>query len=119
MRATVTKPVRDMVSYLQHLFCHTESLLGGYYCQDSYHPESLLTTSKDALNLSQIRYLLAQEHSRRRMERGYSHLAQSETLHAIAQEYALKLCEAGEITHTLNGSTLEQRYRDGGYEYSW
>lgn len=68
-RPTLSQPVRDMISYLEHLFCHTQSLLTGYYCQDSYRPESLLTLDKDSLSLNQIRNLLIQEHSKRRTER--------------------------------------------------
>lgn|GEM_PF-1465268 len=44
---------------------------------------------------------------------------QSNTLNTIAQKYALELCAVGEITHTLNGGTLKQRYDDGGYLFSW
>jgi len=40
-------------------------------------------------------------------------LTPSDTLNSIAQKYALELCAVGEITHTLNGSTLKQRYDDG------
>ena len=108
-----------MISYLEHLFCHTKSLLTGYYCEDSYTPSTLLTTHKKNLSLTQIRNLLTEEHSRRRIERSLLGLTQSETLNTIAQNYALKLCKTGEITHTLNGSTLEERYRSGSYEYTW
>lgn len=108
-----------MVSYLEHLFCHTQSLLTGYYCQDNYYPTSLLTTNKKDLTLTQIRNLLIREHSDRRIARGMGGLSQSETLNTIAQNYAYKLCAAGEITHTLDGSTLKQRYEEGGYDYVW
>ncbi len=118
-RSTVSQPLRDMISYLEHMFCHTKSLLTGYYCEDNYFPASLLTTHKKNLSLTQIRNLLIEEHSRRRIERSLSGLTQSEPLNAIAQNYALELCKTGEITHTLNGSTLEERYRSGNYEYSW
>ena len=108
-----------MVSYLEHLFCHTQSLLTGYYCQDNYFPASLLTTHKKELSITQIRDILTEEHSRRRLERSLGELTQSEVLNTIAQNYALELCNAGEITHTLNGSTLEKRYTDGNYDYIW
>lgn len=108
-----------MISYLEHMFCHTKSLLTGYYCEDNYFSASLLTTHKKDLSLTQIRNLLTEEHSRRRIERSLSSLTQSETLNTIAQNYALELCKTGEITHTLNGSTLEERYKSGNYEYSW
>jgi uncharacterized protein YkwD len=118
-RTTVSPSWREIVSYLQHLLCHAQSLITGYYCQDKYHPESLLTTNKKNLTLSQIRDLLIAEHTLRRVERSMGGLIQSEKLNAIAQKYALELCKAWEITHTLNGSTLEKRYRDGQYDYTW
>lgn len=61
--------VKDMVSYLEHLFCHTKSLLTGYYCEDNYRPSSQLTTSKNNFSISELRQLLIQEHSKRRIER--------------------------------------------------
>jgi hypothetical protein len=86
--------VIEVIFYLEHLFCHTQSLLTGLECIDNYHTNSLLTKNKDELTLSQVRNLLTQEHSRRRVERGLSILTQSSELHAIAQAYALELCEA-------------------------
>lgn len=118
-KPTVNTSLRDMITYLQHLFCHTKSLLTGYYCEDTYYTPSLLTTNKKDLSLSQMRVLLIQEHSRRRVERGLWSLKESEVLNTIAQNYATELCKTGEITHTLNGSTLEQRYQNGNYNYSW
>lgn len=118
-RSTLSQPVRDVVAYLEHLFCHTQSLLTGYYCQDNYQPESILTMDKNKLSLTQIRSLLIAEHSKRRIERGFSALTESEILDTIAQEYATQLCGADEITHTLNGSTLEERFAHGGYDYVW
>lgn len=83
-----------MVSYLEHLLCHTKSLITGYYCQDNYYPTSLLTTNKSELTLTQIRNLLIREHSDRRIARGMGGLAQSEILNSIAQNYAYRLCAA-------------------------
>lgn len=118
-RPSLSQPARDIISYLEYLFCHTQSLLTGYYCEDNYHPASLLTKNKNELTLSQIRNLLTQEHSKRRVERGLSTLTRSTTLDAIAQSYALELCAVGEITHTLNGSTLGMRFQAGNYDYTW
>jgi len=118
-RPFLSVPARDVISYLEHLFCHTQSLLTGYYCEDNYHPASLLTKNKNELTLSQIRNLLTQEHSRRRVERGLSTLTRSTALDSIAQSYALELCAVREITHTLNGSTLEMRFQSGNYDYTW
>lgn len=118
-RPSLSQPARDIISYLEHLFCHTQSLLTGYYCEDNYHPVSPLTKNKNELTLSQIRNLLTQEHSKRRVERGLSTLTRSTTLDAIAQSYALELCAVGEITHTLNGSTLQMRFQAGNYDYTW
>ncbi len=118
-RPSLSQPARDIISYLEHLFCHTQSLLTGYYCEDNYHPASLLTKNKNELTLSRIRNLLTQEHSKRRVDRGLSPLVRSTTLDAIAQEYALKLCAVGEITHTLNWSTLQERFQSGNYDYTW
>lgn len=118
-RPSLSQPARDIISYLEYLFCHTQSLLTGYYCEDNYRPASLLTKNKNELTLSQIRNLLTQEHSKRRVERGLSTLTRSTTLDAIAQSYALELCAVGEITHTLNGSTLGMRFQAGNYDYTW
>lgn len=118
-RPSLSPAARDIISYLEHLFCHTQSLLSGYYCEDNYHPSSLLTRNKNELTLSQIRNLLTTEHSKRRVDRGLSTLSRSIELDAIAQSYALQLCEAWEITHTLNGSTLEMRFKSGNYDYTW
>jgi uncharacterized protein YkwD len=118
-RPALSPAARDIISYLEHLFCHTQSLLTGYYCQDNYYPVWPMTLDKNKLNITQIRNLLTQEHSKRRVERGLSALTQSPELHAIAQNYALELCKAWEITHTLNGSTLEMRFRNGNYNYTW
>lgn len=68
-RPSLSQPARDIISYLEHLFCHTQSLLTGYYCEDNYHPASLLTKNKNELSLSRIRNLLTQEHSKRRVDR--------------------------------------------------
>lgn len=118
-RPSLSQPAGEIVSYLEHLFCHTHSLLTGYYCEDDYHPESPLTQNKNELTLAQIRTLLTQEHSKRRVERGLSTLTRSTTLDDIAHNYALELCAAGEITHTLDGSTLEMRFQEGNYDYTW
>ncbi|MBP6921215.1 CAP domain-containing protein [Candidatus Gracilibacteria bacterium] len=118
-RPTLSAGARDVISYLEHLFCHTQSLLTGYYCEDNYYPESPLTKNKNEFTLSQIRTLLINEHSKRRVDKGLSTLSKSSELDAIAQNYALELCAVGEITHTLNGSTLEMRFKSGNYNYIW
>lgn len=118
-RPNLSGPAIDAISYLEHLFCHTKSLFTGYYCEDNYYRPSALTMNKNKLTLTQTRNLLTQEHSKRRTQRGLSALAKSSILDSIAQNYALELCEAWEITHTLNGSTLQMRYENGGYNYSW
>lgn len=118
-RPNLSEPAIEIISYLEHLFCHTKSLFSGYYCEDNYHPAGPLTTHKDKLTLTQIRNLLTQEHSTRRVNRGLSALARSSVLDTIAQNYALELCKAKEITHTLNGSTLQLRYEDKNYDYIW
>lgn len=118
-RTNISEPAREVISYLEHLFCHTKSLFTGYYCEDKYYSSNSLTADKDELTLTQIRTLLTQEHSKRRTQRGLSALARSSVLDSIAQKYALELCEVGEITHTLNGSTLQIRYENGGYNYIW
>lgn len=69
IRPTITPIGREIVTYLQHLLCHTQSLLTGSYCKDGYYPESILTTNKKNLALTQIRNLLIAEHSRRRIDR--------------------------------------------------
>lgn len=107
-----------MYAYLNHLFCEAESIVDGIVCQDNYVTESTLTASKDTLNLSTIRSRLVAEHSKRRVDRGMSSLTESTTLDTIAQNYANSLCSAGFISHELNGSTLEQRYKDGAYAYT-
>lgn len=106
-----------MFAYLSHLFCEAESIVDGMVCRDNYVTDSTLTTSKDTLTLSNIRTILIAEHSKRRIDRGLSILTESNTLNNIAQNYANALCTAGYISHELNGSTLEQRYKDGGYAY--
>lgn len=68
-RPNITPIGHEIVTYLQHLLCHTQSLLTGDYCKDGYHPASILTTNKKDLTLTQIRNLLIQEHSRRRIDR--------------------------------------------------
>lgn len=116
-RPTISAKLKDQVGYLSHLFCHTRSLFAQEFCIDDYRRESILTRSKDNLTIDEIRSLLASEHSRRRVERNLSKLTLSSKLNTIAQNYAEKLCDAGEITHTLNGSTLAERYHDGKYDY--
>lgn len=118
-RPSVSLKLKEQINYLSHLFCHTRSLFAQELCIDNYRPESVLTRSKDNLTIDQIRALLGYEHSRRRVERNLSKLTLSSGLNTIAQNYAEKLCAAGEITHTLDGSTLSQRYQDGNYDYVW
>ncbi len=101
-RPTVSQNLRNQIDYLSHLFCHTRSLLAQELCNSDYRPTSLLTRSKATFTLDQLRTLLTTEHSRRRQERNMSKLTLSGSLNAIAQKYAEKLCEIGEITHTLN-----------------
>jgi len=93
-RTTISKPAKEVISYLEHLFCHTRSLFTGYYCEDNYHTASVYTTHKDKLTVTQIRNILTQEHSKRRVERGLSALTRSSVLDSIAQAYATELCEA-------------------------
>lgn len=69
IRPTITPIGQEIVTYLQHLLCHTQSLLTGNYCKDGYYPQSILTTNKKDLSLAQIRNLLIGEHSRRRIDR--------------------------------------------------
>lgn len=99
--------------------CEAESVIDGSECLDNYTPTGPLTADKATYTLAQIRSLLIAEHSARRVHRGLSELTQSSKLDAIAQKYALELCRAGYITHELGGSTLEQRYNDGKYNYTW
>lgn len=114
----ITENTKAMFAYLGHLFCEAESIVDGNICQDGYTPKGLLTYQKNTLTLDTIRSLLIAEHSKRRTDRGLSPLTESSTLDSIAQNYALALCKAGYITHELGGSTLEQRFRDGGYVYT-
>lgn len=44
-------------------------------------------------------------------------LNRSDILDVIAQEYAQKLCKVDKIDHELDGSTLIERYEEGGYDY--
>lgn len=104
-------------AYLSHLFCEAESIIDGRICQDNYTISETLTAHKNTLELSEIRRLLIEEHSKRRVNRGLSILTESQALNAIAQKYALSLCKAGYISHDLNGSTLEKRYQEGKYSY--
>ena len=118
-KSTISSDQKDILTYFNHLLCEGESIIDGMVCQDNYTPPSQLTASKDTLTLDQIRKLLIAEHSQRRLDRGFSALTESTTLDTIAQNYALALCKAGYITHELNGSTLEKRFQDAGYVYSW
>ncbi len=113
----VTPAGKLMFDYLRHLFCEAESVINGRICQDNYTPSGPLTQDIGRLTLDQIRWYLIAEHSVRRQQRGLGKLIESNTLNTIAQEYAEKLCEAWYISHELNGSQLEQRYEDGGYNY--
>lgn len=107
-----------MYSYLRHLFCEAESIINGLICQDSYNPAGPLTNDIQTMTLPNIRATLIGEHSKRRTSRGLSELKESTRLNIIAQKYADALCAAGYISHELNGSKLEQRYDDGGYNYA-
>ncbi|MBP7774137.1 CAP domain-containing protein [Candidatus Gracilibacteria bacterium] len=109
---------RGVLNYLGHMFCMTKSLTDGVLCRDNYHnPESDIMKEKDTMSLDELRSILLTEHNIRRKNRGLGEFEQSEKLDAIAQKYALNLCQVGQISHGLNGSTLSQRYDDGGYDY--
>jgi uncharacterized protein YkwD len=109
--------IQSSISYLTYLLCQERSIQASIICPIEYHPKSLYTTSVTDLTLHEVRTRLIEEHNHRRNQRWLSELASNLKLHNIAQNYALKLCDAGEITHTLGGSLLENRYEDGGYEY--
>ena len=100
------------------MFCMTKSLTDGILCRDTYHDaDSAIMKEKDTMTIGEIRSVLLQEHNVRRKNRNLVELSPSETLDAIAQKYALKLCKVGTISHGLDGSTLSQRYNDGNYNY--
>ena len=96
----------------------TRGLTDGILCRDNFHDStSDIMKEKDTMTLSEIRAILLKEHNIRRENRGLIELSSSEKLDAIAQKYALKLCNVGQITHGLDGSTLSERFDDGGYDY--
>jgi uncharacterized protein YkwD len=96
----------------------TKSLTEGILCNDNYNDaNSPSSQKKDSMTITEIRAVLLKEHNIRRKNRGLVELIASEKLNTIAQKYALKLCQAGEISHALNGSTLSERYDEGGYDY--
>lgn len=114
---TTPQERKDIFGYFQHLLCQAESIINGRPCNDNYHPSGPLTIDKNNFTLTQIRTYLIAEHSQRRVARNIGPLSESSVLNAIAQQYALKLCQAWYITHELGGSLLEDRYKDGGYKY--
>ena len=114
---TTTPERREIFGYFQHLLCEAESIINGNPCNDNYNPAGPLTIEKNNFTLTQIRNYLIAEHSNRRVARNIGPLAESPILNNIAQDYALKLCQAWYISHELGGSLLEERYRDGGYQY--
>lgn len=103
---------KEIFAYFQHLLCEAESVIDGSSCNDNYIPSGPLTIEKSNFSLTQIRNYLIAEHSNRRIARNLGPLSESSVLDNIAQKYALNLCQAGYITHELNGSVLEQRYQD-------
>ncbi len=113
-----TERTIQSIKYLGNLFCQTQSLLVGLPCENAYYPSSNLTKDIKEYSLAQLRVLLLGEHNNRRKERGLWTLKGSEILNTVAQNYALKLCEADTISHTLNGSTLSQRLQDEWYIYT-
>lgn len=104
-------------NYLSYLLCQERSIQAGIICTLPYRPSSIYTENAADITLHEIRKRLTMEHNNRRIERWLAVLSENLVLHNIAQDYALKLCKAGEITHTLDNSTLEQRFEDGGYDY--
>ncbi len=109
---TTPSTTKEIFAYFQHLLCEAESVIDGSSCEDSYNPTGPLTIEKSNFSLAQIRNYLITEHSNRRVARNLGPLSESSVLDNIAQKYALDLCQAGYITHELNGSVLEQRYQD-------
>lgn len=109
------EPTKGIVRYLNHLFCTTLTTLDGTLCRDGYLTQDDLLSPVEEMSQSELREIFIREHSARRADRGYSELTASPKLTDIAQMYAEKLCSAGELTHELDGSTLESRLRDGGY----
>ena len=90
-----TPPARkEIFAYFQHLLCEAESVIDGTECQDTYITPGILTIAKDNLILAQIRTYLIKEHSDRRVARNLGPLTESTILDAIAQKYALDLCQA-------------------------
>jgi uncharacterized protein YkwD len=117
-KKTLTTTRREVLTYLNHMFCMTRSLTEGILCRDQYHDtDSALMREKDTMSEQEVRSVLLQEHNIRRKNRNLAELSPSKTLDAIAQKYALKLCKVGTISHGLNGSTLSQRYNEGNYDY--
>jgi uncharacterized protein YkwD len=110
---------KSMYDYLRHLFCEAESIINGLVCDDAYLSPGPLTTNITNMSKESIRSNLIAEHSKRRIDRGLGWLKESKTLSSIAQKYAESLCSAWYISHELNGSKLENRYDEGGYNYSF
>ncbi len=63
-------PAQEIVRYFNHLLCETHSILTGYMCNDHYTPQGVLTQDARNISLTQLRTLLVEEHSIRRIRRG-------------------------------------------------
>lgn len=92
--STTPAPRKEIFSYFQHLLCEAGNIIDGSPCQDNYNPSGPLTIQKNNFTLTQIRTYLIAEHSNRRTSRNIGPLAESTVLDNIAQQYALKLCQA-------------------------
>lgn len=61
---------RDVLGYLEHMFCMTRSLTEGVLCHDNYHnPQSDIMKEKSTLSLDELRSILITEHNTRRKNR--------------------------------------------------
>jgi uncharacterized protein YkwD len=110
---------KKFYQYLQHLYCEKRALVSGVPCDDNFYINTTLTTNTETLSMSALRRIIAEEHSRRRENQWLLGLKISPTLNIIAQKYAEELCKVWFITHELEWSTLEKRYKDGQYDYEW
>lgn len=69
-RSSLSSNRRQVLTYLDHMFCMTRSLTDGVLCRDNYHnPESDIMKEKDTLNLNELRSILLTEHNIRRKNR--------------------------------------------------